>query len=107
MASSPAVRRLLDLGAVGACLAEQSEDLVVVLADGSLAEASAADGVGGVDAGVDGEARGGDVAPSLEIAGSGLGELLGLGGVRADLRGRRGPGAAGLSQRAPPGAHRR
>jgi hypothetical protein len=46
----------------------------VVIAGGSLAEPSAADGVGGVDAGVDGEARRGDVAAGLEITGRGFGE---------------------------------
>src|SRR5690606_11495226 len=53
-----AAQLALDLGAIRASLTEESEDLVVVLAGGSLAEASAADGVGGVDPGVDGEARG-------------------------------------------------
>ena len=40
---------------------EQGEDLVVVLTGGSLAEPCAADGVG-LDAGVNYEARGSDIA---------------------------------------------
>ena len=64
-----------DFGAVRSGLAEQPEYLVVVLACCSLGEPGAADGVGGVDAGVDGEACGGDVATGLEIAGCGFGEL--------------------------------
>ena len=55
----------LDLGAVGASLTEQGEHLVVLFACGSLAEPSAADGVGRVDPGMNGEARGGDVATGL------------------------------------------
>ena len=77
----------LDLGAVRACLAEEHQDLVVVLAGGTQPEAGAAHGVGRVDAGVDGEAGGSDVAAGFEVAGGGLGELLGLRRIGADLGG--------------------
>ncbi|MBS1837779.1 MAG: hypothetical protein JST64_08785 [Actinobacteria bacterium] len=70
-----------DCDAVRSGLAEQLEYLVVVFACCSLGEPGAADGVGSVDAGVDGEARGSDVATGLEIAGGGFGELPGFGRV--------------------------
>lgn len=70
-----------DCGAVRSGLAEQPEYLVVVFACCSLGEPVTADGVGGVDVGVDGEARGGDVATGLEIASGGFGELPGFGRV--------------------------
>ena len=58
----------LDLGAVGSGLSQECEYLVVIVTGGALAEACAAHGGGGVDAGVDGKARGCDVASRLVVA---------------------------------------
>jgi hypothetical protein len=60
-----AAQLAFDLGTVGSGLVEQRADLVVVLAGGSRAEACAADRVGGVDAGMDGETRRRDVAAAF------------------------------------------
>jgi len=66
-------------------LAEEDEDLIVVLAGGALAEPGTADGIGGVDACVYRQARGCDGALGFEFARRGLGELSRLGGRRRVL----------------------
>jgi hypothetical protein len=73
---------LLDLRTVGPSLAQQCEDLIVVLSRRSFTKASATDGVGGIDAGVNREAGRCDVAAGLDFARRGVGVLLGLARIR-------------------------
>lgn len=70
---------------VRSCLAKQRDRLIVILPCSALTETGAAYRVGRADARVDGEARGSDVAASLEVAGGCFGELRGLPRVGADL----------------------
>jgi hypothetical protein len=61
---------VLDLRAIGPRLAEQREDLIVVLTCRTFAEAGTADGVSSIDAGVDRQAGRRDVPAGLDLVGS-------------------------------------
>ena len=77
---------LLQLRAVLACLAQQWTNLLVILPGSTAPGSLTGDGVGGVDRGVDGEARGRDRPTCVELARRRSEVLLGLAQVAADLR---------------------